>query len=231
MLGIPAITAAATTGHLSTVAACLTAATTAIIWRIVRCIARRHIGRPFATNGTAATVAHILAAEAAVGAGNGEVILSKDIGILVPLPPDVKAWAEAQAEDIGLNAANVGVWIRMLVHREWKRCNAPKISKAEYEAVSVFPSLLANTATTDDDAWRGPVDDEQGDAVSTVDVDAIIAARVAEASSAGLTDPAPQPYEAFGPPAPAATSGNVRSLRRPPPQFAAVSQPNHLRNL
>src|SRR5882672_2354509 len=106
--------------------------------------------------------------------------MSKDIGILVPLPPDVKAWAEAQAEDIGLNAANVGVWIRMLVHQAWKQRSAPKytspfrpegapvlLQPTEYgqesgdEKMWSVPTGFAGT----DDAWRGPVDDEQGEAV------------------------------------------------------------------
>jgi hypothetical protein len=38
--------------------------------------------------------------------------MTKDAGILVAIPPALKEWVDAQAEDIGVNAA---IWIRMLV--------------------------------------------------------------------------------------------------------------------
>lgn len=175
--------------------------------------------------------------------------MSKDIGIRITLPPDLKAWVDEQAEDIGANAA---IWIRMLVVAARKqRTQAPRfqIGTAGNAATSAWsPGLVVHAESefhdamplpggeADPDAWRGPVDDAPGDVqTSGVDVDAIVADRVAEADAAGLTAAA-QPYEAFAasPAAPVlgpANGGGARALRRPPPAFSPANQPRHLHGL
>jgi len=161
--------------------------------------------------------------------------MTKDIGLLIAIPPDLKAWVDAQAEDIGLNAE---IWIRMLVFQARKRRAGaaqempPPVQSGPTEVWSTgWGEPATGPYPRNDDAWRGPTDDEPPDI--TVDVEAMIANRVAEAESAGLTQSAAQPYEAFaaGPPPSSAGASNVRSLRRPPPQFSPSLQPGHLRNL
>jgi hypothetical protein len=157
--------------------------------------------------------------------------MTKDAGILVAIPPDLKEWVDAQAEDIGVNAA---IWIRMLVFAARKGRAAPIGQPAAMPAIAwtlpatqpaawpVDPGQAGQPHDLDD--WRGPADDAAADAAG-VDVDAIIAARVAEADAAGLTAQA-QPYEAFaaGPPQQAVPAGNVRSLRRPAPLYSPATQ-------
>jgi len=168
--------------------------------------------------------------------------MTKDIGILVAIPPDLKAWVDAQAEEIGLNAA---IYIRMLVFAARKRRINPIGFPARESQPAEAPRFEARTLpapqpaayhqevsqavqprqpveygehgnTIDPDAWRGVVDDEEpGD--STVDVEAIINSRLAEADAMGLTAAAQQPYEAFGPPVSAVPIAGTRAVRRPLP--------------
>jgi hypothetical protein len=155
--------------------------------------------------------------------------MSKDIGVVVALPPDVKAWVDAQAEDTGINAA---IWIRMLVFQARKR-GAPTTGIVPQLTVtrdaSFVPHYEVPAAVLDDadpDAWRGPVDED----ASGIDVDAMVAGRLTAAESAGLTAQPQEPYEAFGKP-PAMTvfpTGAVRALRRPVSQYSPATQPRHL---
>jgi hypothetical protein len=179
--------------------------------------------------------------------------MSKDISIRVGLPPDLKEWVDAQAADIGANAA---IWIRMLVVAARKGYAAPRgpqappaaaprlermVTRGEIDAALARRGLAgeagadaADPAVVDPDAWRGPVEDEPGEGGSGADVDAIVAGRVAEADAGGLTSA--QAYEASGRP-PAAVilgplnGGGARSLRRPPPAYSPAMQPAHLRGL
>jgi hypothetical protein len=78
----------------------------------------------------------------------------------------------------------------------------------------------------DPDAWRGPVDDDAGEAqASGVDVDAMVANRLAEIDAAGPVERM-APVEVFGPPqqadiiyaalaASARCGGQSRPSRRP----------------
>ena len=136
--------------------------------------------------------------------------MTKDAGILVAIPPDLKAWVDAQAEDIGVNAA---IWIRMLVFAARKGRGIPHVQPAEaprFEArIEASPRYQleasqawqpADSVSTDPDAWRGPVDDDAGDAqASGVDVDAMVANRLAEVEAAGPVERM-VPVEVFGPP-------------------------------
>ncbi len=158
--------------------------------------------------------------------------MSKDIGVMVPLTPEVKAWVEAQAEDIGLNAANAGVWIRMLVHQAWKR--GQRIAATTAHEVP-FPDLLqpqvmalgdaarmaqSIARQSNPDAWRGPVEEDEPP-TDPADVEALVASRLAEAEAAGLTQSLEQASMA-----PTAAAGNVRALVRPPPRFSPSAQPS-----
>lgn len=153
---------------------------------------------------------------------------TKDTGILVPIPPDLKEWVDAQAEDIGVNAA---IWIRMLVFAARKKHFAPLIQAQIAQAIPAHTAQAIQPVeydaagnTIDPDAWRGPVDDDTADA--SIDVDAIIDSRLAEAEAAGVTAPAQQPYEAFGAPPPNVTPiGGARALRRPMPGNGLLAPP------
>jgi hypothetical protein len=173
--------------------------------------------------------------------------MTKDAGIVVAIPPDLKEWVDAQAEDIGVNAA---IWIRMLVFAARKGRGAPAAPVAPVHAALPAPSgevtvlqwrdgvqplhgASIEASNVDRDAWRGAVDDEPASEASGVDVDAMIAARVAEADASGAFETM-APVEAFGSPPQAdivyGGFGGVRSLHRPPMAFAAGNQPRHLRN-
>jgi hypothetical protein len=178
--------------------------------------------------------------------------MTKDIGVIVALPPELKEWVEAQAEDIGVNAA---IWIRMLVFAAWKgRASvAPVLPPAggpsrhalghavTHSAIDAAldqqpyaPFLPPADVADDPDAWRGPVDDESGGDASGVDIEEMIASRLADVDTSGPVSRMP-PVEAFGPPPHAdivyGSTGGVRSLHRPPIPFAAGNQPRHLRSL
>jgi hypothetical protein len=171
--------------------------------------------------------------------------MSKDIGIVVALPPALKEWVDAQAEDIGVNAA---IWIRMLVVAAAKGRNAlpqgPIAFRPAMETPRVPRFQIGTTelpegdpaADVDLDVWRGPVEDEQGEGqASGVDVDAMIAGHVAAAEVSNVMRM--PPIETFGPPPPSAAviglvgGSGVRSLRRPAPAYSPAMQPSHLRGL
>jgi hypothetical protein len=175
--------------------------------------------------------------------------MSKEISIRVALLPDLKEWVDAQAQDIGATAA---IWIRMLIvaarkghvvqfgqPAEAPRFEARMVSARPYQPEASQSGQLSTSTgnASDPDAWRGPIEDEPAEdgQGGGVDVDAIVANRVAEADASGLTAPA-QPYEAFASPPGAAVlgpanGGGARSLRRPPPAYSPAMQPAHLRGL
>jgi hypothetical protein len=166
--------------------------------------------------------------------------MTKDAGIIIAIPPDLKDWVDAQAEDIGVNAA---IWIRMLVFAARKGRAAPVSLQAlvappshhgvPVRVVEELPP--SGDGAADPDAWRGPVDDEAGDAqASGVDVDAMVANRLAEVDAAGPVERM-APVEVFGPPQQAdiiyGGFGGVRSLRRPAPAYSPANQPRHLHGI
>lgn len=146
--------------------------------------------------------------------------MSKDIGILVAIPPELKAWVDSQAEDIGLNAA---IWIRMLVFQARKRRGAaPKSAVVETDVAEIFaPTRFVEPVPQPhaDDDWRGPVDDETEPPTDPAAVEALVAGRLAEAEAQGLTQSSDQSVMA---PAPA---GNVRALVRPAPKYSPAAGP------
>jgi|GEM_PF-2025481 hypothetical protein len=176
--------------------------------------------------------------------------MAKDIGVIVALPPAVRDWVEAQAEDLGVTAA---IWIRMLVVAAARGRSAlpagPAIQPAHAapRAPAPAPAALGLPDGDDDagasggldpDAWRGSPDDESPgddaaqDAAQDADIDAIVAGRVAEAAASAPPAALPDAYSA---PAPVilgpANGGGARPLRRPPPAYSPARQPSHLRGL
>jgi hypothetical protein len=160
--------------------------------------------------------------------------VTKDAGILVALPRDLKEWVDAQAEDIGVNAE---IWIRMLVFAARKgraSVSPPSLPRIAAPVPAAESTVLewqegVQPLYGDPDAWRGPVDDDSRGETSGVDIDAMIAARVADADAAGAFAPPSPPIEMFGRPPAEYGVGGVRSLHRPPVPFTAGNQPHHLR--
>ena len=168
--------------------------------------------------------------------------MNKDIGVVIALPAELKHRVDAMAAQVGLSAQTLMLaWVLQgmkgpaaaisTLDNAVGRAADYAVRRGSDPAQLHFSSARSPVyPQDDDDAWRGPPDDEPQPA-SDVDVDAMIANRVAEAESAGLAQPPGQAYEAFGPPTPTSPQVNVRSLRRPPPQFAPANQPHHLRSL
>lgn len=152
-------------------------------------------------------------------------LMSKDISVVVVLSPEEKQEVEAKAAYVGLSVQELmRAWVRQALKGQ------PR-DPVQQGLDAIYADAEERRRADSEDAWRGPPDDDDPQPASDVDVDAMIANRVAEAESAGLAQP-PQPYEAFGGPQPIqGAPANVRSLRRPPPQFAPANQPHHLRSL
>lgn len=154
--------------------------------------------------------------------------VSKDIGVVIALPAELKHRIDAMAAQVGLTAHTLMLaWVL----QGMKGPAAAPVASAYRND----PNFVAVSELPAEDAWRGDPNADEPEQPSNVDVDAMIASRVAEAESAGLAQPPGQAYEAFGPPTPAGSvirqDANVRSLRRPPPQFAPANGPSHLRSL
>ena len=155
--------------------------------------------------------------------------MSKDIGVVIALPAEMKHRIDAMAAQVGLSAQTL-----MLA---WVLQGMKGPGAAPFVPFNGTPNhrggtrVIAELPVDDDDAWRGPPPDDDPEPTSDVDVDAMIASRVAEAESAGLAQPPGQAYEAFGPPTAQVAPANVRALRRPPPQFDPANQASHLRSL
>ncbi len=156
---------------------------------------------------------------------SGPFRMSKDIGVIVALPPAVRDWVEAQAEDLGVTAA---IWIRMLVVAAARGRSAlpagPAIQSAPALPRAPAPAPADDASASgglDPDAWRGPPDDD-----SDADIDAIVAGRMADAAAAVTSDAYAAPV-ILGPP----NGGGARPLRRPPPAYSPARQPSHLRTL
>ena len=158
--------------------------------------------------------------------------------------PELRAWIDAQAEDIGCDAAT---WVKMLVVAARKQgcvpmatprvpaAAEPRAPPGTAGSVQQHPLVgdydaQAMVDANSQDSWRGPVEDAPGDAVSR-DIADVIEQKLAEAEVSGATVPA-QPVEMFSsrPPAPVG-SGTTRALRSPPSRYSVGAQPAHLRAL
>ena len=157
--------------------------------------------------------------------------MSKDIGVVIALPAELKHRVDAMAAQVGLSAQTLMLaWV--LQGMKGPTAGISALDTAVTARVAAAGQVLGKAyPQDDDDAWRGPLPDDDPEPASDVDVDAMIASRMAEAESSGLAQPPGQAYEAFGPPTAQVAPANVRALRRPPPQFAPANQASHLRSL
>ena len=165
---------------------------------------------------------------------------SKDIGVVIALPAELKHRIDAMAAQVGLSAQTLMLaWVLQGMKGPPERVAAParvtveamqEIERGESKSFRTVEGLMTDLHA-DDDAWRGPPPDDDPEPPSDVNVDAMVASRVAEAESSGLAQPPGQAYEAFGPPTAQVAPANVRALRRPPPLFAPNNQASHLRSL
>jgi hypothetical protein len=147
----------------------------------------------------------------------------EDIGVVIAMPAELKHRFDSIAAQAGISTPTLILALAL------QGLKGPSV---EPSPATPPPSLqTAGYPQYEDDAWRGPPPNDDPEPASDVDVDAMVASRVAEAQSAGLTEPPGQAYEAFGPPTSQVAPANVRSLRRPPPQFGTGSVPPHLRSL
>lgn len=154
--------------------------------------------------------------------------MSKDIGVVLALPAELKHRIDAIAAQAGIATQTL---MLAYVIEGLKRRPASENSMFAILPEKRQPAVVALSELVQaEDAWRGAPDDDPVD--PSIDVDAMVADRIAHAESAGLTAPAAEPYEVFaaGPP-PSISPTNVRSLRRPPPQFSPAVQPGHLRGI
>ena len=129
--------------------------------------------------------------------------MSKDVALIVALPPDLKAWVDAKAADIGLEAVT---WLRMQVFAMRKAENEPQPQR-----------------------WQQPIDNGTPETELEIegppaDLDAIVQAKLAEAEEAGLTAPRHDPDAP-----PPLDETNVRPLRRAP--MPHTTMPAHMNGL
>lgn len=152
------------------------------------------------------------------------------------IPPDLRAWIEAEAEELGCDAAT---WLRMLAvdaRRHGRKLAFPQYGPPAQRELPlperhvILPDAPVPTLG-DDDGWRGPVEEEPQPATNA-ELEAVIARKLAEAEAAGATQPA-VPTEMFArqPPGLQAGGGSIRALSRPAPKYAPALQPAHLRAL
>lgn len=162
-------------------------------------------------------------------------------GLRIIIPPDLKAWIEAEAEELGCDAAT---WLRMLAvdaRRHGRKLTFPQYGQPVQRELPLQP-MQRNAAlhpsapsVPDDDAWRGPVEDapagaEQPEA-NAAEINAIIERQLANAEADGALTPPPPPTEMFARSPPQAGSDGTRALSRPPSKYGAAAQPAHLRVL
>jgi len=154
--------------------------------------------------------------------------VSKQSGIRAVIPPgELAEWVQHQAEDIGCDAAT---WIRMLVVAARKQGRAAIPTPRVPVLASPAGSGL-QYADNQEDAWRGPVEDEPAGEASEAEIAAMIEGKLAEADAQGMTASAAEPVEMFASRPPAPGAGSTWALRAPPPRYSAGSQPAHLRAL
>jgi len=151
----------------------------------------------------------------------------KDIGVMIALTPDLKAWVDSQAAEMGLNGPYAAsIWIAMMVFQARKRQNSKQASAPPLPAPpAVFePQQLP---VPEEDLWRGPVEDDEP---PPADIDELVSKRLAEAESQGLTQPtdSADTHPVASVPGVAGAGTNVRPLRRPAPRFSPAMQPGWL---
>lgn len=172
---------------------------------------------------------------------------------MVAIPPDLKAWVDAQASEIGVNAV---IFIRMLVFKA-RRDNAnvglpshgpvaaPRVGAAVVVRAPLQVSAPSPDAQAPDpDAWRGAVEDDddvqaqpaqQGAPAQQpqpaaedgppVDIDALVAARVAEALDAQRDYAPPEPTEMLSRRPSAVGHPATMALRQPASRY---TMPAHI---
>lgn len=147
-------------------------------------------------------------------------------GIRVTISPELRAWIDAQAEDHGCNAATwIGIALKQLMKQGFVLAG-PLQSRLPPQPAPP-PEWYAQPS--DNDAWRGPVEEAPQPAASP-ELEAILERKLAEAEAAGATM-VPVPTEMFARMPPQPESGTLRALSRPAPKYSPALQPAHLRAL
>jgi len=154
----------------------------------------------------------------------------KDIGVMIALTPDLKAWVDSQAAEMGLNGPYAAsIWIAMMVFQARKRQGSKQASVHYGPPLPIPPAAFEpqQLPVPEEDLWRGPVEDDEP---PPADIDELVSKRLAEAESQGLTQPtdSADTHPVASVPGVAGAGGNVRPLRRPAPRFSPAMQPGWL---
>jgi len=162
----------------------------------------------------------------------------KSTTIRLTIAPDLKAWIDLQAEDIGCDAAT---WVKMLVVAARKGLAMPSgplpvvIPQFSFPSPTVLGQDLrtysTSTAASADDAWRGPVEDQPVDTATTPEMSALLAAKLAEAEANGSLNPPLPPQEVFAQPSQVFHGKGLRVLVRPPAKYSIASPEGSLRGI
>jgi len=129
----------------------------------------------------------------------------KSIPVPIELPAIVKAWVDAQAEELGLDAAT---WIRMRLVLMSKE--EPALIPFEFATGSI--DFATGRRIPDTRSAPPPVEESA--------LDAIVGEKLADAEASGAAEP-PPPQDA----------NQVRALRRPLTPYSPTTQPKHLQAL